>query len=260
MHRGYVKLWRKSLDSPVWRNVNLWRLWTWCLIKASHKEFNEMVGYQAITLMPGQFIFGRLQASKETGLSQRSVRTCLQTLKTTSNLTIKSTSKYSIVSIINWELYQVNECSSDHQIDHQKANKRPASDQQATTNKNDKNNKKPLKDLKESAIAATAIPSKEQIESAAIPKIETDIIKLCDRLYDEKLFVKSHAFANLMLKQKKNPRAVLHTLTRLYTKAQIKGFENNEKAPWSYGMQIVKVENGNFNERDYTKDTGHNSI
>ena len=77
MPEGYIKLWRKSLDSPVWDNPKVWRFWTWCLMKASHKDYKTTIGFQEIALEKGQFIFGRLQASKETKLSEQSVRTCL---------------------------------------------------------------------------------------------------------------------------------------------------------------------------------------
>jgi uncharacterized phage protein (TIGR02220 family) len=50
-------------------------------------------------------------------------------------LTINSTNKFSIVAVLNWQLYQDN----DHEFDQQMTNKRPTDDQQVTTNKNVKN-------------------------------------------------------------------------------------------------------------------------
>ncbi len=141
MHRGYIKLWRKSLDSGLLKNSNLWTFWCWCLLKASHKEIKIMVGYQEVVLQPGDFVFGRKKAAKELKMSERTVRTCLKTLKNILNVTIKTTNKFSIVSVMNWESYQSDNSASDHQSDQQATNKRPTSDQQATTNKNVKNNK-----------------------------------------------------------------------------------------------------------------------
>jgi len=40
MQRGYVKLWRKSIDGGWLSNHKLWVFWCWALIKASHKEFD----------------------------------------------------------------------------------------------------------------------------------------------------------------------------------------------------------------------------
>lgn len=106
MNRGYIRLWRKSLDAGWIRNHKLWAFWTYCLLKATHHEFNAIVGLQTVHLMPGQFIFGLLVASKETGLSIQEIRTVLDFLKKAGNLTIKSTNKFSIITVINWHIYQ----------------------------------------------------------------------------------------------------------------------------------------------------------
>lgn len=105
------------------------------------------VGYQEITLKPGQFIFGRKVASIELKMSERTVRTCLHSLEKTQNVTIKTTNKFSIISIVNWSIYQQEQTQNDQQNDQQVTSNRPASDQQVTTNKNSKNIKKVKKEI-----------------------------------------------------------------------------------------------------------------
>ena len=139
MNRGYIKLWRKSLESPTWDNPNVWRLWCWCLMKAAHKQVKLLIGFKELILEPGQLIFGRKKCAIETGISEQTVRTCLQALKSTSNITIKSTNRFSIISIINWDSYQVNEYEINQQKDQQITNNQPATNQQLTTNNNVKN-------------------------------------------------------------------------------------------------------------------------
>ena len=138
MDRGYVKLWRKSIDSGLLQNANLWVFWCWCLMKATHKPKKVMVGMQMVELEPGQFVFGRKAAAKELKVGERTIRTCVQKLATLQNLTIKSTNKFSIISITNWGIYQQEENKTDHQSDQQATSKRPASDhkQECKTQKN----------------------------------------------------------------------------------------------------------------------------
>jgi hypothetical protein len=126
MRQGYVKLWRKSLDSSLWSNPSAWRLWEWCLMKASWKPTKVMVGYQEVDLGPGQFIFGRHKASVETKLSEQTVRTALLALLNCKNLTIKSTNKYSIITIINWDIYQQDEEPINHQSNQELTSNQPA--------------------------------------------------------------------------------------------------------------------------------------
>ena len=135
---GYVKLWRKSLESPIWQNHNLWRFWEWCLMKATFKPRVGKVGFQDVQLEPGQFIFGRLTASKETGLSEQTIRTSIDSLRSSQNLTIKSTNKYSIISIVKWAEYQ-------EEVTSKVTNKQPATNQQLTTDKKGKKDKKEKK-------------------------------------------------------------------------------------------------------------------
>lgn len=131
MNRGYVKLWRKSLDNGWLQNHELWAFWSYCLLKASHKKFVVKIGFQEITLLPGQFVFGRKQAAKDLKMSEWQIRACLDFLKKHENLTIKTTNKFSIITIINWVTYQGDD------IDEPPANP-PTNRQQTATYKNKK--------------------------------------------------------------------------------------------------------------------------
>ena len=123
MNRGYVKLWRKSVDSGWIKNHKLWSFWSYCLLKATHKEFDAIVGLQIVHLYPGQFVFGLKRTSQETGLTIREIRTILGFLKKAGNLTIKTTNKFSIILIINWPLYQGDNSENDTQNDKPLADK-----------------------------------------------------------------------------------------------------------------------------------------
>jgi hypothetical protein len=123
MHRGYVKLWRKSIDGGWLRDSELWALWCWLLIKASHKPLKILVGLREVHLNPGDMVFGRKGASKELEMSEQKIRTRIQFLESSKNITIKSTNKFSIISIVNWETYQ----QDDDGINQQVTNKQPTS-------------------------------------------------------------------------------------------------------------------------------------
>lgn len=65
-----------------------------------------MESFNHVELKPGQFIFGRRSAAEDLKMSEQSIRTSLKFLENEGNLTIKTTSKYSVISITNWEAYQ----------------------------------------------------------------------------------------------------------------------------------------------------------
>jgi hypothetical protein len=141
--KGYVALWRQSIDSRVFKNAELWKLWTWCLMKATYKErWVEMrTGRSKIEvhLQPGQFVFGRKSAAKELGVPESSIRNRMKKLKNMRNVDIKEDRQYSIVSIVNWVSYQDEINKKDIKEDRQRTGKGQAKD---TNKKGNKGNKK----------------------------------------------------------------------------------------------------------------------
>jgi hypothetical protein len=110
MERGYLKLWRCTLDTDIWSNESLWRLWSWCLLKASHKErwfsISTGKGTTEVHLLPGQFVFGRKTAAKELRWTESTIYKRLLKLKTLGNCNIESNTHYSVVTICKWSIYQ----------------------------------------------------------------------------------------------------------------------------------------------------------
>jgi len=141
---GWIKLHRKTLDSKVFQNEKLLKTFVWCLLKASHKEYEFFHGRQKISLRPGQFITGRKKAGEELDMPPSTAWFYLNLLKADSTIDIKSNNKYSLITIINWDLYQSDGDNFNSNLDSNLDNKRTTNGQQTDTYKNDKNDKKDL--------------------------------------------------------------------------------------------------------------------
>ncbi len=116
MNRGYIKYFRKWTDEPWWQNLKLSHFFTYCLTKASHKSRDTIVGYKNVSLRPGQFIFGRKIAAQETGLSEQEIRTCIKYLTENGKINCEPTSKFSIITVLDWSTYQDWDGSSNQQV------------------------------------------------------------------------------------------------------------------------------------------------
>lgn len=138
MERGHVKLWRKSIDSGLIQSPNLWAFWSWCLLKATWKNRSVVMNMQTINLLPGQLVFGRKAASKELNMSEQTIRTCLEKLKKLKNITIQSTSHYSIISVVNWDNYQGCQPTDNHLINQPPTSRQPAANHKQEGNKGKK--------------------------------------------------------------------------------------------------------------------------
>jgi len=138
MNDGYIKAYRKTMKSRVFQNEGLFKVWMWCLWKASHTEQWVSIktgrGFTEIHLLPGQFIFGRKTAAKELKMKPSTVRNRILKLKNMGNLDIQSNTHYSIIIIINWDTYQAPNEKEGHP-------KRTTKGQPKDTYKNVKNEK-----------------------------------------------------------------------------------------------------------------------
>jgi len=132
---GWIKLHRKSVDSQAFQSEGLWKVWTWCLLKANHKDRWVSIrtgrGMTEVFVKRGQFVFGRKTASKELKMKPPTVQKRIVKLKNMQNLITQSDSHFSIITICNYNIYQGYE--SD-EVSPKVSGKYQAS----ITNKNDK--------------------------------------------------------------------------------------------------------------------------
>ena len=104
---GWVKFYRVVVEKGWLTNHRLWAFWSYCLLKASHKETVVLVGAEQVPLQPGEFIFGRKRAATDLNMSEKEIRTCIHTvLRLCSLRAVKRASLDSIYSVVNWPIYQ----------------------------------------------------------------------------------------------------------------------------------------------------------
>lgn len=119
LHLGYIKLYRRLLDSRVFLDEFLLKVWIWVLLKASHRErsvpFKTGKGMSLVTLQPGQLIFGRKSAARDLGAPAETVRGRMAKLRSLGMVTIQPTTHYSLITVVNWHPYQGSKNSKDAQ-------------------------------------------------------------------------------------------------------------------------------------------------
>ena len=134
---GYIKLYRKLLENPIMKKPGMLQLWIYCLLKANHEPGRTHFGKDDIDVLPGQFVTGRFELSSALGVKPATIYKRLSALHQTGFCNIKSNNRNTLVTVINWELYQ----SSENESNIKSNNKVTTKEQQSSTNKNDKNDK-----------------------------------------------------------------------------------------------------------------------
>ena len=119
MSKGFAQLWRHKIESSgIMTNAEASQLFLYLKIKATHQPLQIVVGGQAITLQPGQYFVGRKQLAAELRSSEQKIRTAMKLLEKCKLINQRSTSKGTIVSLIDCEPYddaQPTEASPSNQ-------------------------------------------------------------------------------------------------------------------------------------------------
>lgn len=100
---GYVKLWRKTLDSAAFSGDHfLTALWVWCLLKANWKDG----WFRGDPIPAGSFATGSEAATELLCVSKWKLWRGLRKLESLGQITLKVQRKYTIVTVCNWQTYQ----------------------------------------------------------------------------------------------------------------------------------------------------------
>lgn len=139
---GHIKIDRKILKWEWYSDSKMVHLFIHLLLSANHKDSK----FQGVEVKRGQVIVGRLKLAATVGFTENQIRAGLNRLKKTGEITIKTTNKFSIVTICKYDTYQSykeNNNQQDHQpTTNETTNKPPTNHQQLTTNNNSINNEK----------------------------------------------------------------------------------------------------------------------
>ena len=136
----FIKLDRNILQWQWYKDQNTKNLFIHLLLRANIKPH----GFMGITIGRGELATSQRSLAAETGLSLQNVRTALNHLKSTGEITVSQHSHFSVISIPAYDKYQSTNRQSNSQL---------TGDQHQS--KNEKNEKKP----------AVYIPSRADISA-----------------------------------------------------------------------------------------------
>lgn len=142
---GWLKLYRSILDSAVFQDAEILKVWIWLLCNVAFEQHDTVCYGKVIHLKPGQIATGRKKIAQCTDLNENKVYRALTVLKSLGNIEIKATNKYSIITVVKWDKYQdenVKRTSSEQQNNSKTTTEEQQGDSKRTQHKNGKNGKK----------------------------------------------------------------------------------------------------------------------
>jgi len=134
MKNGWIKIHYNLLNWEWYDDINTKTLFLHLLLMANWKDKK----WHGILIKRGSFVTSLGKLANQTGLSVQNVRTSLNKLKSTHELTSKTNNKYTHLKLQNWDKYQSPNTVPNKQL----TSNQQASNKQLTTTKKDKKDKK----------------------------------------------------------------------------------------------------------------------
>ncbi len=160
---GWIKLYRSMTScKTASRGLNFFGAMAWLVVKANYEES----WYNGDKIGRGQLFIGRKYLAKEWKVGQQVVRTILSHLEEDGFLTIKSTKRGSVVTICNYDTYQMKD--GEDQPSNQ-----PTGNQQVTINQPTPNHFQEFKEDQE----VQEVHQKENIKRKNFQKPSVEEVK-----------------------------------------------------------------------------------
>lgn len=207
---GFIKIDKKILEWEWYKDEHTKNLFLHCLLKANSKDER----FKGIVIKRGQFIASLSNLSDELFLSVNELRTSIKHLKSTGEITVKTYPKFSVFTVVNYDLYQ-GESHTESQASHrQVTGKSQVSHRLLAATEKEKEDKKK---------SSMSMPNKAESDDSKPQKKEPVAHYPNDELLDS-------AFKEFLLMRNKikKPIATKQAMTRIKNKIEkLSGGDND---------------------------------
>lgn len=270
---SWIKIFRELLQWEWFQKAEMVQLFIYLLLKANCVDKQ----WQGITIKRGQLATSNATMRQDLRLSEQQIRTCIKRLISTGEITYKSTNRYVVITIRNYDKYQeignsINE-QNNEQTNNQSTDEQRAINEQSTTTKEVKNIRSKeynIKDIKQESGSNDQLSSasdEAQAVEPAKPKAEKLPFKDIKAMWNEtctgfpKLFTLSESRKNKMrlrIAEMGGLEKALPLIKQIFEKMQQSKFlKGDNKRGWKASFDWlfendknwVKVYEGNYDNK-----------
>ena len=164
MEKGYIKLHRKITDSGIFKNDKHFKIFIYILLHANYEDgvWINREGYK-IEVKKGEFLTSIGKIAQHTQNTIQSVRTTIKKLEKMEILTNKTTNKYTIFQVQNWDKYQQNQ-QTKQQTEQQTKQQTEQQTEQQHIKKSKEETKKVKEEVKNTLVAKSDGTNQQQTD------------------------------------------------------------------------------------------------
>lgn len=145
---GFIKLHRKLVAWGWYQDYVVKDVFLHLLLTANFKDTT----WRKQELKAGQLVTSYKSLAENLGFSVQQIRTAVDKLKSTGEITTKSTNKYTVITVVNWEDYQSNEDLITSKSTRQITNNQQTNNKQITNNQQQRKNNKNIRNKEKEKI------------------------------------------------------------------------------------------------------------
>lgn len=183
-YEGFAKIQRQIIKWEWYQDSLVSRVFFHLMLLANHSGKN----WKGIPIKRGQLITSRDQLSKELGLTVQRIRTALNKLKSTHEITIETTNTYHLITLNRYTVYNKTKEESNQDINQDAnfplTNEHPTDNQRITTTKNVKKEKNEKKTTSRRKIADWVGLNPPTLEMVKAFFVEKDFIIDAETFYN----------------------------------------------------------------------------
>ena len=164
---GFILLFRQITEWEWYQNPNTFRLFVHCLLMANYTDGR----FEGKEIKRGQFVTSLPSLSKQTKLSIQQVRTALDHLKSTGEITDRIFPKYRVITVVKY---------NDYQDDNRQNNSQSTANQQASNSQSTGNQQQYNNNNKETKEKGNNIISLKRDREKFNPPTADDVERYCE--------------------------------------------------------------------------------
>ena len=124
---GWIKVHRSIFKNPWMRNADVLGIWLYILLNVAYQPEDVVFEGKRITLQPGQGLFKMRQMAKELGVPRSTLHRVIMLFKSETQIETQSSPRNTLITVVNWNKYQMVGTQNGTQVGHKWDTKRVSS-------------------------------------------------------------------------------------------------------------------------------------